>query len=85
MSMPRLAAALVTAALSAGAPIALAQQPAAPQALYNTAKQKLKDGKQVVGGTVINPDPDIYCVMATSGFDFLWIEMQHSPTRTSRG
>jgi 2-keto-3-deoxy-L-rhamnonate aldolase RhmA len=52
---------------------------AKPEALYNTVKQKLRDGKQVVGGTVINPDPDIYCTMASSGFDFLWIEMQHSP------
>ena len=24
-------------------------------------------------------DPDIYCAMAGAGFDFLWIEMQHSP------
>jgi 2-keto-3-deoxy-L-rhamnonate aldolase RhmA len=55
-------------------------QPAAtPAPFYNTVKQKLKDGMQVVGGTVINPDPDIYCTMANGGFDFLWIEMQHSP------
>jgi 2-keto-3-deoxy-L-rhamnonate aldolase RhmA len=47
--------------------------------LYNTAKQKLIDGKQIVGGTVHSPDPNIYCAMANSGFDFLWIEMQHSP------
>jgi 2-keto-3-deoxy-L-rhamnonate aldolase RhmA len=52
---------------------------AKPEPLYNTVKQKLREGKQVVGGTVINPDPEIYCTMATSGFDFLWIEMQHSP------
>src|SRR5687768_11934642 len=75
-------AGLAAAALSLGETRTLAQQPAAaaaPAGLYNTVKQKLKDGKQVVGGTVINPDPDIYCTMATSGFDFLWIEMQHSP------
>jgi 4-hydroxy-2-oxoheptanedioate aldolase len=24
-------------------------------------------------------DPDTYCAMANAGFDFLWIEMQHSP------
>ena len=46
---------------------------------YNTVKQKLLDGKQVVGGTVFSPDPNIYCAMANAGFDFLWIEMQHSP------
>ena len=47
--------------------------------IFNTVKQKLAAGKQVVGGTVVIPDPDTYCAMANSGFDFLWIEMQHSP------
>lgn len=47
--------------------------------LYNTVKQKLADGRQVVGGTVSLPDPDVYCAMANAGFDFTWIEMQHSP------
>jgi 2-keto-3-deoxy-L-rhamnonate aldolase RhmA len=47
--------------------------------IYNAAKQKLLDGKQVVGGTVFSPDPAMYCAMANAGFDFLWIEMQHSP------
>jgi 2-keto-3-deoxy-L-rhamnonate aldolase RhmA len=56
---------------------ALAQS-AAPR-MYNTAKVKLERGEQIVGGTVTSPDPDIYCAMANSGFDFLWIEMQHSP------
>ncbi len=58
-----------------------AQQPApaATAPLFNTVKQKLKDGKQVVGATVTIPDPDIYCTVAASGFDFTWIEMQHSP------
>jgi 2-keto-3-deoxy-L-rhamnonate aldolase RhmA len=47
--------------------------------IYNTVKTKLAAGKQVVGGTITSSDPDIYCSMANSGFDFLWIEMQHSP------
>ena len=47
--------------------------------MLNTVKQKLAEGKQVVGGTVSIPDPETYCAMANSGFDFLWIEMQHSP------
>lgn len=46
---------------------------------YNTAKQKLMEGKPIVGGTVYTSDPNIYCAMANAGFDFLWIEMQHSP------
>ena len=47
--------------------------------LYNTAKQKLAAGKQIVGATVSSPDPNVYCAMANAGYDFLWIEMQHSP------
>ncbi len=47
--------------------------------MYNTVKQKLANGEQVIGGTIDTPDPDIYRAMARSGFDFLWIEMQHSP------
>ena len=56
--------------------------PSAAQAegrIYNTVKKKLMDGKAVVGGTVYTSDPNIYCAMASAGFDFLWIEMQHSP------
>ena len=51
----------------------------APARLYNTAKQKPMEGKQIVGATVFSPDPNIYCAMANAGYDFLWIEMQHSP------
>ena len=47
--------------------------------IYNTVKQKLAEGKQVVGGTISTNDPGVYCTMANAGFDFLWIEMQHSP------
>jgi 4-hydroxy-2-oxoheptanedioate aldolase len=64
----------------------IAQQPqgatgaqAGAPALYNTVKQKLKDGKQVVGATVLLSDPDVYCAVANAGFDFTWIEMQHAP------
>src|SRR5438445_8740594 len=56
-----------------------AQEPQPAAALYNTAKQKILQGKPVVGGTVSSPDTNIYCAMATAGFDYLWIEMQHSP------
>ncbi|MBI4908123.1 MAG: hypothetical protein HY820_31145 [Acidobacteria bacterium] len=47
--------------------------------IYNTVKTKLKEGKQVIGGTVLSSDPEIYCAMANAGFDYMWIEMQHSP------
>jgi 2-keto-3-deoxy-L-rhamnonate aldolase RhmA len=56
---------------------ALAQQ--GKVRIFNTVKTKLAEGKKVVGGTVSSSDPDVYCAMARSGFDFLWIEMQHSP------
>ncbi len=46
---------------------------------YNTVKAKLAAGEPVFGGTVTSSDPDIYCAMASAGYDFLWIEMQHSP------
>src|ERR1039457_5826356 len=62
------------------ASVAQAQPPAAkPAKLYNTAKQKLLEGKQIVGGTVFDPDPNLYCAMANAGYDFLWIDLQHSP------
>ncbi len=47
--------------------------------IYNTVKQKLAAGKQVVGITIFSPDPNIYCAAANAGYDFTWIEMQHSP------
>jgi 2-keto-3-deoxy-L-rhamnonate aldolase RhmA len=65
-------AALAVAAVAAAAA-------AADESSFNTVKQKLAEGRQVVGGTVSSPDVDIYCAMANAGFDFLWIEMQHSP------
>jgi 2-keto-3-deoxy-L-rhamnonate aldolase RhmA len=57
---------------------ALAGSPASAQQPFNTVMTKLAEGKQVVGGTVSSADVDIYCAMAGAGFDFLWIEMQHS-------
>ena len=57
---------------------ALAGSAASAQQPFNTVMTKLAEGKQVVGGTVSSADIDIYCTMAGAGFDFLWIEMQHS-------
>ena len=51
---------------------------AAPTKIYNTAKLKLMAGKQIFGGTIESADPHTYLAMADAGFDFLWIEMQHS-------
>ena len=70
----RCAAAIVALCL-AGSQLSQAQQ----VRVYNTVKEKLARGEQVVGGTVISSDPNMYCSMANAGYDFLWIEMQHSP------
>lgn len=53
-------------------------QAGAPVKIYNTVKQKLAEGKQVVCATVSSPEPEAYCAVANSGFDCTWIEMQHS-------
>jgi 2-keto-3-deoxy-L-rhamnonate aldolase RhmA len=69
----RLVAAITVSAL-------LSFPAAAPaQDYFNTVKTKLENGEQVVGGTVSVANTDTYCAMANAGFDFLWIEMQHSP------
>ena len=46
--------------------------------IYNTVKTKLQQGRQVVGATIGIPDAEVYCAVANAGFDFTWIEMQHS-------
>ena len=53
--------------------------PQGPARMYNTAKAKLMAGGKIVGITVYSPDPTMYCAMANAGYDFTWIEMQHSP------
>jgi len=45
--------------------------------LYNTAKQKLLDGKQVFSFTQLKMDIEGYCESAKH-YDFTWFEMQHS-------
>jgi len=70
-------AVLCTAFCFLAVSLAPAQQKAAGT-YYNTVKQKLKEGKQVVGITISDFEPETYCASANSGFDFVWIEMQHS-------
>ena len=52
---------------SSGQPTEARQGGSTPAPLYNTAKQKILQGKPVVGGTVASPDPNIYCAMASAG------------------
>ena len=72
--------ALLTIALAMTVAATPAQQPPAAGGarIYNTVKQKLQQGRQVVGATIGIPDAEVYCAVANSGFDFTWIEMQHS-------
>jgi 2-keto-3-deoxy-L-rhamnonate aldolase RhmA len=42
-------------------------------------KKALKEGKVVIGATVTAANPDVAATLAGAGFDFLWIEMEHSP------
>lgn len=69
-SSARLVLSLLVAALLSG--IAVAQTK-----LYNTAKQKLLDGKQVFSFTQSKFDPAGYCE-AAKHYDYTWFEMQHS-------
>jgi 2-keto-3-deoxy-L-rhamnonate aldolase RhmA len=70
-----IAACLSVAAMA----VSLLGQEPAPAVPYNTVKTKLASGQQVFGGTVSIADPDVCCAVANAGFDFTWIEMQHSP------
>ena len=45
----------------------------------NPVKQKLREGKPVFAATLTVNSPDVAALTATLGFDFLWIEMEHSP------
>lgn len=47
--------------------------------LENPVKQLLADGKPVVGLTVTVASADVVAQAANLGFDFVWIEMEHSP------
>jgi 2-keto-3-deoxy-L-rhamnonate aldolase RhmA len=52
---------------------------AAPVITENPVKKALKEGKVVIGATVTAASPDVAASLAGAGFDFLWIEMEHSP------
>ncbi len=56
---------------------AFGQQP--PAGFVNPVKKVLKEGGVVIGGTIQAANPDTAAIMANAGFDFLWIEGEHSP------
>src|SRR5882724_8098614 len=45
----------------------------------NPIKQQLQAGKPVIGATITVPNADVAAHAAVMGFDFLWIETEHSP------
>jgi 2-keto-3-deoxy-L-rhamnonate aldolase RhmA len=54
-----------------------AQSPAT--AWENPVRKQLKEGKPVIGATITIPSAEVAAQCANMGFDFLWIEMEHSP------
>lgn len=44
----------------------------------NPVKKTLREGKPVIGLTVTVPSPEVALQAARLGFDFVWIEMEHS-------
>ena len=45
----------------------------------NPVRVRLEQGEPVVGITLSLPSPEVAAQAAAIGFDFLWIEMEHSP------
>lgn len=76
-----LLAAFLTVLASAGV---LAQyQAAGPQEgavrlTVNPVKKALADGQAVLGATITAASPDVAATLAGAGYDFLWLEMEHS-------
>lgn len=49
------------------------------QAWENPVKKKLRAGEPVVAATITAASVEVAAQAASLGFDFLWIEMEHSP------
>jgi len=58
--------------------LALAGLLPAQTEVENPVKKLLREGKTVIGQTITIPSPDVATQAAQLGFDFLWIEMEHS-------
>jgi 2-keto-3-deoxy-L-rhamnonate aldolase RhmA len=53
--------------------------PSAQEASENPVRALLKAGRPAVGATITLASPEVAAQTASLGFDFLWIEMEHSP------
>ena len=45
----------------------------------NPIRKQLQEGKPVIGATITVANADVAAHAAVMGFDFLWIETEHSP------
>jgi 2-keto-3-deoxy-L-rhamnonate aldolase RhmA len=45
----------------------------------NPVRKLLAEGKPVIGATITVASPEVAAQAADMGFDFLWVEMEHSP------
>lgn len=77
--MKRTVLALLTLALAPSVLAQVSAPVAAPAAWENPLKKSLREGKSVIGMTVSIPSADVVLQAARVGFDFVWIEMEHSP------
>jgi 2-keto-3-deoxy-L-rhamnonate aldolase RhmA len=50
-----------------------------PTPWVSPIKKKLREGKPVIAATITTSSVEAAAQIATFGFDFLWIEMEHSP------
>lgn len=50
-----------------------------PKTWENPVRASLREGKPVVGATITTSSVELAAQAAQLGFDFLWIEMEHSP------
>ena len=46
----------------------------------NTTKEKLRAGRPVLGGWTLTGHPAVAEIMAAEGFDFLGVDLEHTPT-----
>jgi 2-keto-3-deoxy-L-rhamnonate aldolase RhmA len=56
-----------------------AEEPAAAARWENPVRTLLAAGQPVISATLTVPSAEIAAQLANMGFDFLWIEMEHSP------
>lgn len=55
------------------------QEKQSPERWENPVRKLLSEGKPVIGATITVGSVDVAAHLANMGFDFLWMEMEHSP------